>query len=77
VDPKRVFIVPSTVPDAVVTRLKPAEPEGPIVISAEPAPVPAPLAMPVIPEQLTADQVAVLREENEALRQELSRVRQR
>jgi hypothetical protein len=75
-DRKTVLIVPQTVPDALVTRLAPAASDEPTVISAEPAPVPAPTAVPVIPEQLSAAQVAVLREENEALREELARVRQ-
>jgi hypothetical protein len=72
---KTVLIVPPTVPDALVTRLSPAASDEPTVISAAPAPVPTPTAVSVIPEQLTAEQIAVLREENEALRQELERVR--
>jgi hypothetical protein len=74
---KTVLIVPQTVPDALVTRLAPAASDEPIVISAEPAPVSPAHAVPVIPEQLTAEQIAVLREENDALREELARVRQR
>jgi hypothetical protein len=74
---KTVMIVPQTVPDALVTRLAPAASDEPLVISAAPAAVPTPIAVPVVPEQLTAEQVALLREENEALRQELARVRQR
>jgi hypothetical protein len=77
VNPKTMLIVPSTVPDAMVTRLPAREPDQPHVVSAEPAPVPVPIAVPVIPEQLTAEQIAVLRQENDALREELARVRQR
>jgi hypothetical protein len=73
--PKTPFIVPATVPDAQVTRLVASAPEGPTVISAEPAPVPVPLPLQVVPEQLTAEQVELLRAENAALREELERVR--
>ena len=72
---KTVLIVPATVPDAAVTRLPRRDPEGPTVISAEPAPVPAATARPVVPEQLTAEQVRELRAENHALREEIERVR--
>jgi hypothetical protein len=76
-NPKTVLIVPSTVPDAMITRLPAREPEQPHVISAEPAAVPTPTPIPLVPERLTAEQVAVLRQENEALREELARVHQR
>ena len=74
---KTVLIVPATVPDAQVTRVAPAQPEATVISSIEPTPVPLAQPVPVIPEQLTADQVALLREENAALREELDRVRPR
>ncbi|MCU1589510.1 MAG: hypothetical protein JWP11_766 [Frankiales bacterium] len=69
------MIVPATVPDAQVLRMKPAEPEGPVVISAEPAPVPPARPVRIVPEQITPEQVAMLRRENHALRGELARAR--
>jgi hypothetical protein len=74
-DRKTVLIVPATVPDARPTRVPAPQAGEPTVISAEPTPVPAPAVVPLIPEQLTAEQIAELREENEALRDELARVR--
>jgi hypothetical protein len=76
-DRKTVLIVPATVPDARPTRVAAPEPDEPRVVAAEPTPVPAPSVVPVIPEQLTAEHIAELREENEALRGELARVRSR
>jgi hypothetical protein len=76
-DRKTVLIVPATVPDARPTRVPPPPVHKPTVFAAEPTPVPAPAVVPVIPEQLTAEQIAELREENEALRDELARVRSR
>jgi hypothetical protein len=74
-DRKTVLIVPATVPDARPTRVPAPQVDAPTVVAAEPTPVPAPAVVPVIPEQLTAAQIAELREENEALRDELARVR--
>jgi hypothetical protein len=74
-DGKTVMIVPATVPDAKVVRMHRAEPVGPVVSSAHPEPVPAAQPIPVFPEQLTTEQVDQLREENSALRDELSRLR--
>jgi hypothetical protein len=74
---KTVLIVPATVPDARPTRVPVPQVDSPTVVAAEPTPVPAPAVVPVIPEQLTAEQVAELREENEALREALARVRSR
>lgn len=73
--PKTPFIVPATVPDAQVTRIAGGDHEGPTVLSAEPVPVPAAAPVRVVPEQLTAEQVEVLRAENAALRVELERAR--
>ena len=49
---KTVLVVPATVPDAQVTRVQRAEPEGPGVVSAEPLPIAAAQPIPVIPDQL-------------------------
>jgi hypothetical protein len=76
-DRKTVLIVPATVPDARPTRVPAPQLDKPTVIAAEPTPVAAPAVVPLIPEQLTAEQIAELREENEALRDELARVRLR
>jgi hypothetical protein len=75
VDHKTVLIVPATVPDARATQVPATQPAKPTLVAAEPRPVPAPSVVPVIPEQLTAEQIAELREENAALRDELARVR--
>jgi hypothetical protein len=70
-----VMVLPRTVPDALVTRLAPAADHRLTVISAEPAPVPTPVAVPVVAEQPTTEQIAVLRQENEALRRQLALLR--
>jgi hypothetical protein len=72
---KTLLVVPATVPDADVRRMPRVEPDGPIVISAEPAPVPVARAIRIVPDQLTVEQVDQLRRENVALRKELARVR--
>jgi hypothetical protein len=63
------------VPDAHVLRTQRAEPEAPILASAAPARVPAPLAVPLVSDQLTAAQVDELRRDLDALRRELARLR--
>jgi hypothetical protein len=70
-----VMIVPATVPGARVLRTHRADPETPIVISAEPSIVPRARTTPIVPDQITPEQVAQLRRENHSLRQELERVR--
>ena len=74
---KTVLIVPATVPDARVTRVAPAPPEATVISRVEPTTVPLAQPVPVLPEQLTVEQVALLRAENDALREELDRVRSR
>ncbi len=70
-----VLIIPATVPDAQVTRLRLTEAERPHVISAAPSAVPVARATPLLPERVTVEQVERLRAENNALRDELRRVR--
>jgi hypothetical protein len=70
-----VLVVPATVPDANVTRVRRSADERRILVSADPYPVPPAHPVRVIPDQLTAEQVAELRAENQALREELERVR--
>jgi hypothetical protein len=70
-----VLIVPATVPRAVVNRILGREPAAPVVHTADPYPVPPARAVRVVPEQLTAEQVAQLRAENDSLRRELERAR--
>ena len=70
-----MVIVPATVPDARVLRMQRADLEAPTLASAAPARVPAPLPVQVVSDQVTAEQVAELRRDNEALRHELARLR--
>jgi hypothetical protein len=70
-----VIVVPSTVPSAIVQRLRRRELERPAVLTADPYPVPPARPVRVVSEQLTAEQVAQLRAENAQLRDELARVR--
>jgi len=72
---KTVLIVPATVPDARVTRVPAAELSPTVISPVAPATVPAAHAVPVIPEQATAEQLEALCRENAALRQELDRSR--
>jgi hypothetical protein len=70
-----VIIVTATVPSDIVQRLRRRELERPPVLTAEPYPVPPARPVPVLPEQLTVEQVAQLRAENAMLRDELTRAR--
>ncbi|MBK5308306.1 MAG: hypothetical protein JJD92_16605 [Frankiaceae bacterium] len=70
-----VLIVPATVPSAIVRRLLHRAPESPVVHTVDPYPVPPARAIRVVPDLLTPEQVAQLREENDLLRRELARVR--
>jgi hypothetical protein len=72
---KSVIIVPARVAGPTVQRVVRAAPETPVVVSAQPTVVPLAHVVPVIPAQITAEQVDHLRRENEMLREELSRVR--
>jgi hypothetical protein len=75
-DAKMPLVVPATVPDANARRIRRAEADAPIVLSADPAPVPVARAIPIVPVQPTADDVDQLRQENAALRAQLGRVPQ-
>jgi hypothetical protein len=75
VDHKTVLIVPATVPTARPTRMPRPQPERPSVAAAQPTPVPTASVVPIVRDQPTPEQMAELREENEALRDELARVR--
>jgi hypothetical protein len=70
-----VLIVPATVPSAIVRRRLRQQPEAPVVHSADPSPVAPAHAVPLVPEQLTPEQVARLRAENAELRRQLERAR--
>jgi hypothetical protein len=70
-----VMIVPAAVPAARVLHTQRAEPESPILISAEPAVVPRARATRLVSAVLTPELVAQLRAENAGLREQLSRVR--
>jgi hypothetical protein len=72
---RTVMIVPGTVPGASVLRMPREAPEEPTVISAEPGVVPPARAVPVAPDEITPEQVARLRQENQTLRAELDRAR--
>jgi hypothetical protein len=69
------LIVPATVPDAHVLRTQRTDPAAPILASAAPARVAAPLPVPVVSDHITAEHVAELRRDLEALRRELARLR--
>ena len=70
-----VLIVPATVPSAVVQYVRHHEVSAPVPLCADPYPVPSATAVRIVPDMLTPEQVAQLREENELLRRELARVR--
>ena len=70
-----VLIVPATVPSAIVRRLLHREPEAAVVHTADPYPVAPARAVRVVRDEITPEQIAQLRFENELLRSELERVR--
>jgi hypothetical protein len=74
---RTVLIVPPTVPRAKVSRVvRPAPPAAPVA-TAEAQPVARPSVRPLAPQQLTDEEISRLMAENQLLRDEVARARQR
>jgi hypothetical protein len=71
------LIVPATVPGATVTPVPTAAPAPPVLSTIAPSVVPLAQAVPVVPGQLTAEQVDLLGDDSDGQREELDAIHRR